>query len=90
MDNVWISKQVKINMTCFDWELHWKDNYQGCTDCADALNMAFETHFNSGKTKSQMLHTMNSIMKEWATYGAYDTEPHRVLYDLLDECFGRD
>ena len=88
MDNVWISKQVKIDMTCFDWELHWKENYQGCTDCADALNMAFESHFNAGKTRQQLVVIMSNVMVEWSKYGANDTEPRRVLYNLLNECFG--
>ena len=86
MQNLEVTKKIKVNLTPTQWELYTSS--MDCQPAADALNMSFETHFNAGKSRSQVDWVMQGVMTNFSEFGTTDTEPQSVLYDLLDETFG--
>ena len=85
MRNLTITKQIKVNLTPSQWGLYYTQ--MSCLPAVDALNMVFETHFNLGQSRNQVRAAVENTMVLYFASAAADSEPFRVLNELLDACF---
>jgi hypothetical protein len=83
-----IARNVQITLSADEWELY--ENERGCDEAAKALNETLQAEIaRRGATRTSVLKEMTKAMDLLSRFGASDTEPRCVLYDILDEVFGR-
>jgi hypothetical protein len=85
-----IARQVKIypKFSAGEWQLNTAS--RDCKPAADALNKALRLAVNTdGSTKDTAQEYMMSIMRQFAEYGAYDSEPIWFLRDVLTQVYKR-
>lgn len=81
-----ITKHITLNLTACQWELYEKP---GCSAAASVLNCAVETAVNTGlDDRYAIWERVFPAFKTYEDFGALDTEPRRVLKDILDAVFG--
>jgi len=74
---------VRIEMTAHDWELY---NIPGAEHVASILNAAIMENVAEGRVTTRR--AAEAVMDEYYHYGATDSEPGRVLHNLLNMIFG--
>ena len=82
MKNLNISVKINPKFTADDWQLYTAS--MDCQPAVDALNEALKLAVNTdGSTVDSAREYVFGIMRQFAEYGAYDTEPIWVLDDVL-------
>lgn len=81
-----VVRDVTVNLSAKDWQMY--DSMEGAAEAAEKLNRAVEAavRTNDRKTARSAIH---AVMDELGDYGASDTEPRHVLYDVLDTVYGK-
>lgn len=79
-------KTIELSLTAEDWDLY--TSKKGAEECAQRLNTALESCVNSRKGMKDTYYYMYDVMSSESRLGANDTEPHRVLDDLLNMIYG--
>lgn len=82
-----VRKNVQLNYDADDWDLY--TSVDSVELAASALNATFEEAVNKGGTRDEVENIMGKRMNEFRHFGANDSEPYRVLDNLLDKVFGR-
>jgi len=79
-------KTIDLFLTAEDWDLYsTKDGVEGA---ADRLNAELERCVNEGMGIDDTSRIMIKTMEYEREFGATDSEPVRVLEDLLDLIYG--
>ena len=79
-------KTIDLFLTAGDWDLY--SGMEGVDGCADRLNSELERCVNEGMGLQDTRRIMLNTMEYERSFGASDTEPVRVLDDLLDLIYG--
>ena len=81
-------KIVTCNFSADQWELYTnaypRDEIQAV---ADDLNRCLQDLADGDYPRGEALEYMHGKMKEYAKYGAYDSEPLYFLEDVLNEIY---
>jgi hypothetical protein len=85
-DKIRVKKTIELSLTAEDWDLYsTKENVEGV---ANVLNQNLQHVVNSGVGCTDAIRHMCKVMDQYAKYGAADTEPMRVLDDLINLIYG--
>lgn len=79
------SGRTRIRLTADDWQLFTAA--MDCREAASALNVAAQNALRE-PTRDAARAAFMGIAREWAAYGACDTEPRTVLSRILDHYWG--
>ena len=81
----WLKFDVTINYTADDWELYTTSEFAAtCEGTAKELNARLETVLEDGEDSWLSLYRMcDNVLAGFRKQGANDTEPRRVLVELL-------
>lgn len=87
MNNLHIKRAIRVqcHFTQSQWNLY--DLGSVTSIVADALNREIERCINLGYTKEDTSRFVRSVMRNYAEFGANDTEPHRFLEQVLEEIY---
>lgn len=77
------SFKVKVTFTLEDWEL-----YEGAEYATREINNQLEQSINNHSDRDEVEREMESVMNQFAQYGATDSEPHWHLQKVLDFVYG--
>jgi hypothetical protein len=84
MKNVTITKHITLNLTAEDWDLYT------CMDNIEYVAKDLNTHvsdiFNSNDAPTAFTKA-SAVLEEYSEFGAADSEPRQVLYELHDLFF---
>ena len=87
MNGVKVTKSVTLNLGPRDWQLY---TMRGDTDAAYRLNTAVTAAINEpNSVPATVTDAFYAASKAEEMYGATDTEPRNVFYDILDKVYGR-
>ena len=86
MKNVTISKHIKLELTAEDWCLYTR--MKGSSNAANFLNLNIGSVLNSNDDASEAYDYCFTVMKRMSHVGATDTEPMKVLNDILCKFYG--
>jgi len=76
---------IKATFTADDWDLYGN---KGRDTAAKHLNQALEAAVNmEGSSPSSVWRAMNTAMNEFIHLGACDSEPNRMVDDILAEIY---
>ncbi len=77
---------VDVRLTPDDWDLYTSE--PEVERVAEYLNERFNEFVNAGWDRTLVRKSMDKHMRLYSAWGANDTEPHRVLEQLLEEVYG--
>lgn len=81
-------KVSKIKLSAKEWQLYTAS--MACGKAATSLNKAFKDAVNKkGSTPESVEEAVNKVRAEYAKFGAYDTVPSYVMWDLIKMVYGR-
>jgi hypothetical protein len=98
MKKVNTTQKSRISLTAKEWELYVDS--MNCDEVAKILNDSLDVLIKNARKKiatgnvnpydemEDVGQTMWEIMDDYKDYGAYDTEPRRVLENILNQEFG--
>lgn len=79
-------KTIALFLTAEDWDLY--TTKEGADVCADRLNSMLEDCVNARMGLDRTLRYMLDFMESEREFGAADSEPLRVLDELLNMIYG--
>lgn len=85
MKNVMITKQISLNLTAAQWDLY--TTMDRVEYAAKDLNTHISDIFNSNDGPTAFAKA-SAILEEYSEFGAADSEPRQVLYELHDLFYG--
>lgn len=83
-----LNKSIHINpsFSWVDWDLY--EGVNGTPAVAFNLNTRLAELVNRGEPRAHVEREMLALMEFYSSNGAADTEPRRLLAEVLDEVFG--
>ena len=84
VDKLIIRKNVSLDYNEDDWDLF---NMRDSNLAAKVLNETFEQAVNTGLNRRETEIEMHKVMGQYKDFGAYDSEPIRVLDRLLEKVY---
>jgi len=76
---------IAVHLTAEDWDLLLAK--EDVDKVATRLNDTLKSCINKGYTRSETVATMGHTMRTYSRYGCNDTEPRKVLDQLLNEFY---
>lgn len=86
MNKLSIKKTINLNYNEDDWDLYC--HIEGADIVASTLSEMFCMCVNDGAERAEVERQMHKTMNKYREWGAYDSEPIRVLDTLLDKVYG--
>ena len=84
MRNVYIKKMIRIGLTANDWSLYGEDDDPKRDMAAFEMNEKIENILNNNPPKDEAVPAIADILKEYRSFGAYDTEGMLVAEDVIE------
>ena len=84
-----LNMRVKIDpkLTAKDWELY--SDMKGVGEVARNMNSVLKSAVNAkDSTPLSVTQEMHKVMREFSSFGAYDTEPCATLRHILRKVYG--
>lgn len=81
-----VKKTITLSLTAEDWDLY--STMDQVEAVANVLNTNLEVAVNTGMGATAAVSYMMKVMEDYSKYGAMDTEPLRVLDDLINLIYG--
>lgn len=85
-DKIVTRKTIQLHLTAEDWDLY--SSKEGVEGAADRLTSSLEDYVNNGLGLQDTRRHMLTLMELESKFGAADSEPLRVLDDLLNLIYG--
>ena len=84
MRNVYIKKTIRIRLTADDWQLYGDEGSVAREMAAYQMNEKIENILNNNPPKDEAVPAIADILKEYRSFGAYDTEGMLVAEDVIE------
>jgi len=86
--NIRISTAVNVNLSANQWDLHVESFPRYTVEqVATFLNKRFNTGYNRGMKKKELIAHMEDLMEQFSVYGATERETRKVLTKLLEQVY---
>ncbi len=89
MRNVRITKTIRIRLTADDWQLYGHEDDAGRDMAAFEMNAKIENMLNAHPTRTKAAQALGTILNEYRSFGASDSEGYAVAEDLLVAFFNQ-
>jgi hypothetical protein len=84
MRNVYIKKTIRIRLTADDWQLYGDEGSVAREMAAYQMNEKIENILNDHPPKEDAWISIGAVLKQYSSFGAYDSEGMHVASDLLE------
>jgi len=89
MRNVYFKKMIRIRLTADDWQLYGSEGDVARDMAAFEMNAKIENMLNAHATRTEAAQALGTILNEYRSFGAADSEGYAVAIDLYDEFFNQ-
>ena len=83
MRNVYFKKMIRIRLTADDWQLYGSEGDAARDMAAFEMNEKIENMLNAQPTRTEAAQALGTILNEYRSFGASDSEGYAVAEDLL-------
>ena len=90
MRNVRITKTIRIRLTADDWQLYGHEGDVARDMAAFEMNAKIENMLNAHPTRTEAAQALGTILNEYSSFGAADSEGYAVASDLFDVFFNQE
>lgn len=77
-----------LDLTADHWELFSSEDPEGAEAAAKKINAAIVTACNAGLDRRAVWKAAETVMQEYSSFGACDSEGYQMLDEILDHLFG--
>lgn len=89
MRNVYFKKMIRIRLTADDWQLYGHEGDVARDMAAFEMNTKIENMLNAYPTRTEAAQALGTILNEYRSFGASDSEGYAVAEDLLVAFFSQ-